>query len=83
MTLPKHANRKDAARILTDAGYPIAPATLAHFASKGGGPSYKRYGHRAIYETEALFSWAEERLGHAAPTASEHRATRPHVAEAV
>lgn len=69
----KHVTRQDAARILTEAGYPIAYTTLATLASTGGGPAYKRYGHRAIYEVEALFSWAEARIGRAASTASEHR----------
>jgi len=73
MTVLKHVTRKDAARILTEAGYPTAPATLASLACTGGGPPYMRYGHRAIYETEALFSWAEARIARAAHTASEHR----------
>jgi hypothetical protein len=51
--------RKQAARALTDAGYPTSPATLATKASRGGGPIYRRFGNRVLYKWPDLLAWAE------------------------
>ena len=36
--------RNAIAAALTEAGYPIRPATLATKASRGGGPPFRRFG---------------------------------------
>ncbi len=51
--------REQAARALTEAGYPTSPATLATKASRGGGPIYRRFGNRVLYTWAELLAWAE------------------------
>jgi hypothetical protein len=55
--------RTAAATALTDAGYPTSPATLATKASRGGGPSFRRYGRVPLYSWRDLIEWAQSRLG--------------------
>jgi len=55
--------RRDAAVALTAAGYPVARATLATRASRGGGPPYRRFGRRPLYRWNDLVAWAEGQLG--------------------
>jgi hypothetical protein len=47
---------------LRAAGYPIAAATLATRASRGGGPPYRRFGARVLYRWSDVLGWAESRL---------------------
>ena len=54
--------RRDAAAALTAAGYPVARATLATLASRGGGPPYQRFGRVPLYRWGDLLAWAESRL---------------------
>jgi hypothetical protein len=54
--------RGDAANSLREAGYPIARATLATLASRGGGPAYRRFGRVPLYRWGDLLEWAESRL---------------------
>jgi hypothetical protein len=54
--------RRDGADALTEAGYPTAEATLATKAVRGGGPIYRRYGHRVIYRWGDLLDWAQSRV---------------------
>jgi hypothetical protein len=60
--------RGDAAHALSEAGYPIAQATLATLASRGGGPAYRRFGRIPLYRWGDLLDWAHSRLS--APTHS-------------
>ncbi len=47
-------------------GYPIATATLAKYATIGGGPIYRKIGHsqngRVIYRREDLDQWITEKM---------------------
>ena len=54
--------RREAAAALTAAGFPVARATLATLASRGGGPPYRRFGTRPLYLWRDLLAWAESRL---------------------
>jgi hypothetical protein len=54
--------RGDAANALREAGYPIARATLATLASRGGGPSFRRFGRVPLYRWRDLLDWARSRL---------------------
>ena len=54
--------RRDAATALRSAGYPVAPATLATRASRGGGPPFRRFGARPLYRWADLVEWAQSRL---------------------
>lgn len=53
--------RREAATILTENGYPIAPTTLAKYASIGGGPIFDSFGRRPLYRADDLMTWARER----------------------
>ena len=55
-------NRHHTAHALTEAGYPISPATLATKASRGGGPPYQLFGPRVIYRWGSSLDWAKGRL---------------------
>jgi hypothetical protein len=55
--------RKAAAAALTKAGFPTTEKTLATKASRGGGPPYRKFGPRAIYQWGETLAWAWARLG--------------------
>ncbi len=59
---PKRMTRREIAAELTKAGYPIAPATLATMATRGGGPEFIKWNSRALYDVGAAFAWAESRV---------------------
>jgi hypothetical protein len=54
--------RRDAAAVLTAAGYPVARATLATRAVRGGGPPFRRFGRVPLYRWADLIDWAQSRL---------------------
>jgi hypothetical protein len=63
-TVPTSAllRRNECARILTSAGFPISPKTLATMASRGGGPPYHKFGRAVLYRWSEALAWAEARL---------------------
>jgi hypothetical protein len=54
-------DRREASAFLTDRGYRTAPATLAKLACLGGGPSFRSFGRRPLYEPADLLAWAAAR----------------------
>jgi hypothetical protein len=54
-------DRVAAAEFLKSFGYKIESATLAKFASIGGGPKYRKWGRRPLYAEADLLAWAETR----------------------
>jgi hypothetical protein len=54
--------RNQTADALTEAGFPISPATLSTKATRGGGPPYRKFGPRAMYEWGTSLQWARDRL---------------------
>ena len=70
-------SRVQAARFLTEQGFPTAPATLGTKASRGGGPPYQHYGRIVVYEPDELLKWARARLGPVQRVASERGVGRP------
>jgi hypothetical protein len=54
--------RRDTAKALTDAGFPIAAPTLATKATRGGGPPYRRFGAVSLYRWGDALDWARSRL---------------------
>jgi hypothetical protein len=61
--------RVEAANALSTIGYPCTAGVLATLASRGGGPSYRRFGKRVIYRGSDLVTWAEARnAGRSNPT---------------
>lgn len=67
--LPRHLNkprlRRKAASEYLDLVYGInaAPATLAKWATVGGGPGFQKCGRIPLYPREELDRWAGNRLG--------------------
>ena len=56
--------RREASDYLERAhGVQVAPATLAKYATVGGGPSYQKCGRAPLYPVTELDRWACERLG--------------------
>ena len=58
---PKYLSRKEAATYLSQEGFPTAMATLEKLASIGGGPAFRKFGRRVIYDPADLLVWAESR----------------------
>jgi hypothetical protein len=58
----KKRARKGASAFLNERGYPTTPNTLTKLASTGGGPIYRLFGNRALYEDDDLLAWAESKL---------------------
>jgi hypothetical protein len=50
--------REAVAAALKAAGYPVAPATLATKATRGGGPPYRLFSSRALYRWADALEWA-------------------------
>jgi hypothetical protein len=68
--------RKQTADALTEAGYPVAEATLTTKASRGGGPPYQLFGVRALYRWGDSLAWARSRLSAPRRSAAEHAAAQ-------
>jgi hypothetical protein len=61
MNLDHKLGRKEAAQFLTSHGYRTAPATLAKLACLGGGPVFRSFGRKPLYQAADLLAWAEAR----------------------
>ena len=73
MQLP-FKSRAEAADYLTARGLPITKSTLQKLACTGGGPTYRIWGNRAVYATDDLDSYAENKLTLPRRSTSEARA---------
>ncbi|WP_353212573.1 hypothetical protein [Rhodovarius sp.] len=68
MQLSTHPNpdalltRKAVAEALTAAGYPVASATLATKATRGGGAPYSLFSGRALYRWSDALAWAKSQM---------------------
>jgi hypothetical protein len=60
--MPDYLERPQAAEYCTAKGLRISKATLQKMATVGGGPLYRRFGNRAVYEPQHLDSWIAEKL---------------------
>lgn len=58
----KFLNRAEAAQYLTSQGLATAKTTLQKWVTTGEGPTYRRFGHRAVYLTDDLDAWAQRKL---------------------
>jgi hypothetical protein len=50
------------AEALTEAGFPVKPATLATMATRGGGPPFQLFGRKPLYRWGESLAWAQGRL---------------------
>jgi hypothetical protein len=55
-------DRAEAAQYLTERGLRVSKNTLQKWVTVGGGPAYRRFGNRAVYQTGDLDAWAQEKL---------------------
>lgn len=55
-------DRAEAAQYLTNRGLRVCKSTLQKWVTVGGGPAYRRFGQRAVYQTSDLDAWAEQKL---------------------
>lgn len=68
-SLPRHLclprlRRKELSEYLRlKHGLHVAPATLAKFASLGGGPPFRKFGVTPFYDVTSADAWAIQRLG--------------------
>ena len=63
--------RTEAAHFLTSHGFPVATRTLAKLACIGGGPTFRKYGNRPLYDPADLLEWAQARTSHPVTSTSE------------
>ncbi len=62
MPVDQYLSRPEAAEYVRAKGLPCTKATLQKLATVGGGPAYKRFGHRAVYRAADLDTWIESKL---------------------
>jgi hypothetical protein len=76
MTLDDDAllGRVDVAKELTNVGFCVRPATLATWATRGGGPPYRLFGRKPLYRWGDALKWAQSRLSEPASSSSAHGA---------
>jgi len=72
---PTVLTRDSAAAYLELRGYPITAKRLSKLAHEGGGPEYRRWGHRAVYRPADLLTWAEARASAPKCHSSGHEAS--------
>jgi hypothetical protein len=53
--------RQQTAVALREAGYPVAVATLASKATRGGGPPFRMFGSKPLYMWGDALAWAVSR----------------------
>lgn len=58
----KFLERTEAAAYLTARGLRVSKLTLGKYATTGGGPTYQRFGLRAVYTRQNLDAWADAKL---------------------
>jgi hypothetical protein len=63
MTVAELCDRDAVAAALTAAGFPVKSKTLATKASRGGGPTFRRFGVKPLYRWADAVAWAQSRLG--------------------
>jgi hypothetical protein len=66
-------DRKAIAEALTSSGFKTKQSTLATLASRGGGPTFQKWGHRVVYRWADALSWAQSRLSDPITSTSEPR----------
>lgn len=68
---PRRFTRMQASDFLTELGFKVAEATLAKYATVGGGPKFMKFGRRVLYSEDALLVWANGKLSGPAGSTSE------------
>lgn len=58
----RYLSRPEAADYVVARGLPCTKTTLQKFATVGGGPTYQKFGHRAVYLAADLDAWITSKL---------------------
>ncbi len=64
-------SRKGMAQFLTEQGFKTAEASLATWATRGGGPPFRKYGVFPLYDEDEALEWARSRLSKRVRSTSE------------
>jgi hypothetical protein len=62
MNTQRFLSRGEASEYLARRGFRIAKPTLAKYAVTGGGPIYRNFGTRVVYDPSDLDAWVEAKL---------------------
>lgn len=65
--------RRETAEALSAAGFPISKATLDTYATRGGGPLYRKFGKKPLYRWADALDWAMSRMSAPVSSTSEFR----------
>lgn len=58
----RYLNRLEAAEYMNKLGIKISKLTLQKYATVGGGPVYRKFGHRVVYLISDLNAWVFEKM---------------------
>ncbi len=62
MDIKRFLSRAEASDYLASRGFRVAKPTLAKYAVTGGGPAYRTFGSRVVYDPSDLDAWVDARL---------------------
>lgn len=60
---PRYLDEELASKYLAEKGLRIAPKTLGKLRVIGGGPAYRKFGRKPIYDPSDLDTWVDQKLG--------------------
>jgi hypothetical protein len=69
--------REDCAKALTEHGFRITEKTLATRATRGGGPPYRKFNGRVIYQWGPALAWAHAAMSPEVVLSSELKRPQP------
>lgn len=64
--------RREAVQYVNEKGYPTTYNTFQKLASIGGGPVFRKFGHRVVYYPTDLDAWVTSKLSPPLRSTSEH-----------
>jgi hypothetical protein len=59
----RYLDQDQASEYLAEKGLRIAPKTLGKLRVIGGGPAYRKFGRKPIYDPPDLDAWVDRKLG--------------------
>jgi hypothetical protein len=66
-----YMTRSEAAQYATERGIPLTKGALNVFATRGGGPVYRRFGRHTLYTADDLDTWIARKMTPALRSTSE------------